>query len=74
MLFKWKIESSGADSNRLNWTLLPYGIFFIIFLETIYVVTLNEKVDLGNNELPIVSGTPARARQKATAPRYRPDK
>ena len=43
MLFKWEIESSGADSKRSNWTLSPYGIFFIIFLETIYVVILMKK-------------------------------
>ena len=29
MLFKWEIESSGADSNQSNWTLSPYGIFFL---------------------------------------------
>ena len=43
MLFKWEIESSGTDPNRSNWILSQYGIFFIIFFETIYVVTLMKK-------------------------------
>ena len=29
-----KIEVSGASTSRSNWILSPYGIFFIIFLET----------------------------------------
>ena len=40
MLFKWEIEALWGDSNRSNWTLSPYGIFFIIFFETFYMVTL----------------------------------
>ena len=45
MLFKWEIDALwGGGSNRSNWTLSPYGIFFIIFLETFYVVvTLMKK-------------------------------
>ena len=43
MLFKWEIETLGADSNRTNWILSPYEIFLIIFLENIYVVTLTKK-------------------------------
>ena len=33
----------GGGSNRSNWTLSPYGIFFIIFLEIFYIVTLMKK-------------------------------
>ena len=41
MLFKWEIEALWeGGSNRSNWILLPYGIFFIIFFETFYMVTL----------------------------------
>ena len=43
MLFKWEMDALWGDSNRLNWILSPYGIFFIIFLETFYMVTLMKK-------------------------------
>ena len=43
MLFKWEIEALWGGSNRSNWTLSPYGIFFIIFFETFYIVTLMKK-------------------------------
>ena len=43
MLFKWKIEALWGDSNRSNWTLSPYGIFFVKFFETFYMVTLMKK-------------------------------
>ena len=43
MLFKWEIESSGADSNRSNWTLSPYGIFFIIFFFNYLLSALMKK-------------------------------
>ena len=43
MLFKWEIEALWGSSKRSNWTLSPYGIFFIIFFETFYMVTLITK-------------------------------
>ena len=45
MLFKWEIEAlwGGGGSNRSNWTLSPCGIFFIIFFETFYMVSLINK-------------------------------
>ena len=38
-----KLRPFGGGSNLLNWTLSPYGIFFIIFFETFYMVTLMKK-------------------------------
>ena len=55
MLFKWEIEAlwGGGGSNRSNWTLSPCGIFFIIFFETFYMVTLmKESIWEIRNALP----------------------
>ena len=54
MLFKWEIESLGADSKRSNWTLSPYGIFYYYFFGNYLRSDTDEKVDLGNNERPNV--------------------
>ena len=46
MLFKWGIESSGADSNRSN-------IFYYFFGNYLRSDT-DKKVNFGNNERPTV--------------------
>ena len=54
MLFKWEIEALWGDSNRSNWTLLPWNIFYYFFGNFLHSDT-NEKVDLGNKERPNVT-------------------